>query len=660
MESEVKVFNDEDLLNEIQLRPGYVSHFGSIANPQEFQTTNIIDQVNAEVNKTYDGIWRYKPVDALTFCQKFLKKDLKEKQKKLVLAMCGEDPFNMVPPYHEADIIWGMRSGKNYVSEALFIYKAYLLQCLVDPQGYFGFSPDRTIDLINVTVINERQARQVFFNNACNTLKSCIDPETGLNWFQSRTGMDIRDGKDIKKKEMDLPHNIRLCSFNTEADSFQGYNVYFWVADEISRANTKPRYEKAKTQLKTIVANCTATFKKYGSGAMITYPDNDTIDYGWERYKANRSRDGFYCDCAKTLEVREDLTQADLQQIFDDDPEFAEVAYNCNVKAPESGFFSAHPERIDEMFDPNLKTVIQYGRGITERIIKENGRETMRRRYTAIHFSDVVVDRLVKVDPLNNSLRLRTVEDLTEHYRILCMRDDEQKLEELKALKHRNRIMEGSYNQRGDFVGKGRGNFEKIIGDNRIRFISCDPALSGDTYAMVGGYCEQVTEDNKMFQEVSARYDIRSIPVIDIIIEFRPERDPVTGTKVPVDYVNVQNTIQSLKLVFPNLQKISFDHYQSEQAKQQLEASGLQADVNFFGNKLQYKLYTHLRRVIYSGMIRCMPYPLLQKELRQLLDINHVKVDHPPSGSKDLGDSLAMTVKLITDTDVDASGYDLL
>jgi len=651
--------SEDSLIESVLIKPVIPTHFGSIAHPQASsgRNINVVDQAYMEEEKTFDDIWRYEPVDVLYFFRKFLNKKLSDRQRKAGLAICGEDPFSLIPPKQEADLIWGMRSGKNYLSEGIYVYKTYQLKCLIDPHGYFGLTPDRTIDLINVSVVNERQARQVFFKNACNTLKHCIDPDTGLNWFQSRLGMDIRDGKDIKTKEMDIPGNIRLCSFNTEADAFQGFNVYFWVGDEISRANTKPRYEKAKAQLKTVIANCKATFKKYGSGMLITYPDNDTIDYGWERYKTNINNPNVYTDLARTVEVRDDLTQEDLQQIFDDDPEFADVAYNCNVKSPETGFFAAHPERIKEIMDKELKPFAEYKRGITERVIKQDNKVVAVRKYTAISFTEMISDRLIKVNPLDESIKIKTVDDLNEHFRIMCIPDQMKRLEELKAMKLRSTITEGSYNAKGEFVGRGRGTHEKLIGDNRIRFVACDPGLSGDTYALVCGYCERIDIQNKTLAEAAARFKVLSMPVIDLIVEFLPIKDK-SGMKIPVDFVNVQNVVSTLNMVFPNMRKIKYDHWQSELAKQQLESEGVDADVKFFSNKVQYQLYVHLRRVVYSGLFRCMDYPKLETELRQLLDINHNKVDHPPGGSKDVADATAMVVKMITDTDLDAHGFD--
>ena len=650
--------NDENLIESVMIKPPMSTHFGSIAHPQssEGMKVNVVDQAYAEVEKTYNDIWRFEPVDVQYFFRKFLNKNLFKKQRDLGTAICGKDPFSLVPPYRESDIIWGMRSGKNYVTEGIFVYKAYHLLCLIDPLGFLGLTPDRTIDMINITCVNETQARRVFFHNACNTLKKCIDPDTGLNWFHSKYGMDIRDGKDIKKKEMDLPKNIRMCSFNTEADAFQGYNVFFFVGDEISRANTKPRYEKAKEQIKTVIANCKATYPKYGSGVLISYPDNDTIDYGWERYQKNAKNEKVYTDLAKTLEVREDLTEADLKEIFDDDPEFADVAYNCNVKSPETGFFVAHPERISEMMDKNLKPIAKYAAGITTRIIKEDGNVVAKRKYTALHFTEMIAERLVEVNPYDTRVKLRTADDLSEHFRILTLPDMEQRLEEIKAFKERNIIREGSYNKKGEFVGRGKGGWEKILGDNRIRFVACDPGLSGDTYSLVSGYCSRIDEDNRVLAELAARHKILSMPVIDLIMEFKPIKE--RGIKIPVDFVNVQNIVSVMNMIFPNMKKVSYDHWQSELGKQQLEAEGVQAEVKFFSRKMQYQLYVHFRRVIYSGLIRTLHYPLLEKELKQLLDINHNKVDHPPAGSKDVADAGAQVVKLITDTDLNASGFD--
>ncbi len=654
------------MIASVNLVPGANTNFGAVIetsrakvdDPTSFQSM-VVEDANH-----YDDTWRWKPVNVLAFFKDYLNKKLSKKQIELALALCGEDPFDLMPPVQEATAIWGMRSGKNYLTEGIFIFKAYQLECLIDPHGYFGLTPDRTIDLINLTVVNENQARAVFFHNASNTLRNCRDPETGLNWFKSKLGMDIRPGKDIKKKEMDLPRNIRLCSFNTEADAFQGFNVYFWVADEVSRANTKVRYDKAKAQFQTVIANNKATFKEYASGVLITYPDNDTIDYGWERYKLNLKKleenpeARIWADCSPTYEVRDDLTEADVRIMIEEiGEEFGEVAYLCKVRKPEQGFFKIHPERIGEMFDENLEPAVQYGYGITERRIKEDGKVVKISRYTSIHFTEVKADRLEKVDPYDTGLRMRHANDLTRHFQILT---GENRDIEMKIFLDQNRNdMRGDYNSKGEFMGEGKGNYEKLLGDNKIRFLSGDPGLTGDAYVLAGGYCQRVDQENSVLAESAAKNKIFSMPVIDIIIRIKPQKGS-DGKKIPVDFINVQNIISTLKVIYPNLKKVSFDHWQSELQKQELEAQGLQTDINFFSNKVQYRLYVNLRRIIYSGLMRCIKNDLLKKELEQALDINGNKIDHPPQGSKDIGDALAMVTKLIVDTDLDASGFDMI
>lgn len=64
--------------------------------------------------------------------------------------------------YIEGVAQWGKGGGKDTCAMIIVARVVYLLGCLADPIGYFGLTPQSSIDIINVAV-NAGQANNVFF-----------------------------------------------------------------------------------------------------------------------------------------------------------------------------------------------------------------------------------------------------------------------------------------------------------------------------------------------------------------------------------------------------------------------------------------------------------------------------------------------------------------
>lgn len=128
--------------------------------------------------------------------------------------------------------------------------------------------------------------------------------------------------------------------------------------------------------------------------------------------------------------------------------------------------------------------------------------------------------------------------------------------------------------------------------------------------------------------------------VIDLILQWIPLKD----RKLPVSLTNIKHVIFDLKHNLVNITKAGFDRWNSAEMIQDLQKEKIQAD--FY--RVTTQDYLDLRQLIYSRGIELLDYPPMVRELEKLQLIGGVKVDHIDTERKDISDTLAGLVKLLT------------
>ncbi len=160
----------------------------------------------------------------------------------------------------------GKGSGKDYCSTISIAYIVYQLLCLRDPARYYGKSTGDAIDIINVA-INSDQAKNVFFAG----FKRRIDNSP---WFAGKyhpTALNIEFDKAIT-----------CYSGHSERESFEGYNTFAVVLDEISgfAMDSTTGNENAKT--------AESIYKMYRGSVMSRFPAvGKVIELSFPRYKGD-------------------------------------------------------------------------------------------------------------------------------------------------------------------------------------------------------------------------------------------------------------------------------------------------------------------------------------------------------------------------------------
>jgi len=183
-----------------------------------------------------------------------------------------------------------------------------------------------------------------------------------------------------------------------------------------------------------------------------------------------------------------------------------------------------------------------------------------------------------------------------------------------------------------------------IQGDDLPRAFAGDAAVSRDAFIIGGGYPGKFElEREKLELPLDMEMGVLARPIIDTIIVWKPEKNR------PVDYLNVSEVIEKLLEAFPQTRSFTFDKFNSEKIRQEILARGVECEPPLhFSNPQQVRLHKILRHLIWNNTAEYLDIEDMLVELEQLLFINKTKIDHPPGGSKDYADVLAILASKLT------------
>lgn len=348
--------------------------------------------------------WEYEPVNFKEFCESkehmnLLPKGWKEgeegalsdKQYIDCMAILGDDPKTMFDPavrkYVFGVLLWAKGSGKDFICSVLQAYCVYIMLCLKTPQEFFGFAKGEACDILNVGKKGQ-QAERVYFNKFRARM---------LSWKWMRDKYNIVDeGKRFHFNGKGYPtckigtrsaewanKNVRAFAENSgNPDSFEGYNIVFYICDEISGWTSDKDREKAEKILSILRTSQGSRNTKSltGLGMAISYPrqdddimfrleeeaksTNSTIyfsrGYQWEvkpkrfysgetfRFNAGTPDDPEWFDIPKELD----------KDFFDGNPEKAKMMYLLKPPAVEGQYFE-FLDKVDSLIVPNKQPLFK-------------------------------------------------------------------------------------------------------------------------------------------------------------------------------------------------------------------------------------------------------------------------------------------------------------
>lgn len=182
-----------------------------------------------------------------------------------------------------------------------------------------------------------------------------------------------------------------------------------------------------------------------------------------------------------------------------------------------------------------------------------------------------------------------------------------------------------------DFVTNSLSVYpKKIRSKDRPRFAHVDLALSNDSAGIACGYVERfdrIERGGGVFE------DLPRI-VFDFVLEVPP---PIGGE---INFEKIRALFYKVRKLGLPLEWISMDSYQSKDMEQILRQNGFTTGQESMDRRtLPYDV---AKSAFTDGRVRLPDHPKAIEELVRLIrDPRSGKIDHPPTGSKDLADAIA-------------------
>lgn len=275
--------------------------------------------------------WDVKPVGMEEFLisKKYLNLEKRVKKKGVLWEHSLEVLLDLDKQrIRQAMLIYGMGSGKSFISSCLQCRGVYQALCLNDPQQYYGLAPDERIFFLNMA-INRDQAENVVFSSIMARL-------VNSPWFQ-------QVGYKPLKLEIIFPKNLYVICGNSKAYAWHGYHILRGVLDEACKfvdEKDKPVGEKIWNALE--------------SSGRTRFPDHYKItgissplwedDFGMRKYKelkmlVNGGAKDVYADSAATWECNPKQTFEDFKEDFKRNPEAAWRDYGARPPTADNPYF---------------------------------------------------------------------------------------------------------------------------------------------------------------------------------------------------------------------------------------------------------------------------------------------------------------------------------
>lgn len=302
----------------------------------------------AQSKQVSTGLWREQPVDLLTFfkSEEFLgespypgkQTELLETVNKVIWWKLTGDPAYCPADLREVTemvVMFGKGSGKDFLASGILAYLCYILCCLNNPQEFAGFGQDEPIDLINVA-INAYQANNVFFKKLKARINNC-------KWFERVNGFpELPNQYQLTKNQIRFYKNITAHSAHSEGDSFEGFNPWVVVFDEIGGFE----YEAAEDIYSTLRSSAVSRYNNKMLLLFISFPRH-AEDFMMRKYNeaVHKKDPQVWATRGKSWEVNPKIKRESLEKDYERDPEGSKIKYECEPPAVAEGLFQ-FPEKI--------------------------------------------------------------------------------------------------------------------------------------------------------------------------------------------------------------------------------------------------------------------------------------------------------------------------
>jgi len=317
---------------------------------------------NRENTATDDNVWHEEPISIERFVNDpyhMGQPKLSMRQAKALNEFLGKNEkrifVNPETPYRLATLLWGKGSGKDWICTLLQCYIVYQLLCMKDPRKILSLAPDESIDILNIAYSAD-QASRVYFTKFLNRIHNwpwlsehfpIIDKNKMVNRGKHGKCVLVR-GQYVKISEgmVEFPHFIRAISEHSESESYEGYNVFFFVMDEAAAFRDKGKKANANRVYSTLRTSAHSRFPSLWRGILISYPraEGDFMMVMYNLAVKDMASPGctMYADIGCTWEIN----PTKRRDQFDNERVLDERDYDCKYRCKP-------PPAEGAIFDPN-------------------------------------------------------------------------------------------------------------------------------------------------------------------------------------------------------------------------------------------------------------------------------------------------------------------
>lgn len=482
---------------------------------------------------------------------------------------------------------FGKGSGKDLLARFSSLRIAYLLLCLKTPQEYFGMPEQDTIHMLNIAS-SAGQASVAYFSHMTKLVKR--------GWFKDRSA--------AKQAVIVYDKNVEAHSGHSEAESQEGLNLILGVADEIDAFKTRDEVERFRGKAaRESSRSAEYILSMLKTSASTRFPETyKMVSISYPRYLGS------------TIQRLTDEGKTSVAQNPESSIHYVSGPYKTWEVNPRYDKYPrvAHPNT--DCLIPNLPTFVEdYDKDPKMAKAKY---ECLPSRSIDSYFKNF---------------------DMVRH----AVTEDEQPLViDYELVEMRSEItgkIASTWNPTFNFSL----DFLPIAGAKYC--IHADLAITGDRAGVSMSHVlrwenrEVMTFD----KEGGVHERIERLPVVknDFTVAFESSKMTNPQRDIQIRWVRML-VFELIRRGF-HIASISFDSFQSTDAMQLFALHSI--DTKKRSTDTDEIYWKSLKDLAYEGRL-LMPFSqLLLNELEALGRLGG-KIDHPPSGSKDLADALAVSV----------------
>lgn len=499
--------------------------------------------------------------------------------------------------FTEAILTGGIGWGKSFILSLGLIWQVYFLSKLKSPQKWFGLVPQSKISIMVISLTEEQSKKNVFFN-----IKELIKT---IPYFQTDFPYDT--SKDTKS--LLFPKNIELFNGNSSEASAIGLNIYSACIDEanffrVTRQSKRGRrygevYDQAKILYTSLTRRQDSRFLKNGKHPGIIYLassklfPNDFIEQRIQQIRQKESegaKSHSYVMDYNLWTVNREKYGKEMFQV-----EVSEVLKRARIlegnETDIDGTIIDVPMEFYDKFKGDLDSALRDIAGIAI----YSTQPFLTRRDKIIEAFDKDMPKIFSVDEAT----LSTKENISV--------------------------------------------FEHIVGTvknkDKIRVVAFDLGLKKDAAGFAMGYLESNHKVERSYidhdtGEVKKTYETAPTVVIEMVLRIVPELE--VGE---IEFANIRHLVFRLIEHGYKIQYASADGWQSVDMSQILRKKGINFELISVDRKPE--AYDTLKEALYENRIKIVEHPYLREELLSLEKSYETgKVDHPPTGTKDIADAV--------------------